>query len=78
MMLSLQWLGFGGIVVGTWFYGTRPFVGAVMTAIGCIPLAVWALLLEPKAYGSFSVQAVVLVLSVRNAARYRSQSNGQA
>lgn len=35
MMVALQWLGFAGIVIGTWFYGSRPFVGAMLTAAGC-------------------------------------------
>ena len=71
MMAILQWSGFAGIVAGTWFYGSRPFVGATLTAAGCVPLGVWAALLEPRAYGSLAVQTVVLIISLRNAARYR-------
>jgi hypothetical protein len=70
MMVALQWLGFAGIVAGTWYYGTRPFAGAVLTAVGCVPLAIWASLLEPRAYGSLAVQTIVMIISVRNASRY--------
>lgn len=70
MMLTLQWLGFAGIVAGTWFYGSRPFVGASLAAAGAAPLAAWSLLLDPPGYGSFCVQAVCMVLSTRNALRF--------
>lgn len=75
MMMVLQWTGFAGIVAGTWFYGSRPFVGAILTAFGCVPLAIWAAFLEPRAYGSIAVQTVVLIISLRNAARYRRIAN---
>lgn len=69
-MLALQWSGFAGLVIGTWFYGSRPFLGATFTALGCVPLGIWAFLLTPPGWGSVAVQVVVFALSARNAARY--------
>lgn len=63
---ALQWAGFACIVAGTWFYGSKPRVGAVFTAVGCVALGVWCGMVTPPAWGVMATQSVVCVLSIRN------------
>lgn len=70
LMEALQWAGFASLVLGTWFYTTRPRLACYYTILGCALLGAWALMLDPPGYGAFAVQFVVGALTLRNLYRW--------
>lgn len=48
---AFQWIGFALILLGYWFYGKNVRRGAVISCFGCASCLIWALLIEPIAWG---------------------------
>jgi hypothetical protein len=60
----LQWLGFAGIVGGYLLYGRNRLTGSSVSAIGSVPLAVWAFIMS--AWGVFTLQVVCIAINLIN------------
>lgn len=66
MMLVLQWGGMVGVVCAYLFYVTKPALAACITIAGCISILIWALMLEPVAWGVAALEFTVILISIRN------------
>lgn len=66
MMTALQWIGMLGVVVAYWFYVDKPFLAACITVAGCMAILLWALLLDPQAWGVVALEVSVIFISFRN------------
>lgn len=62
----LQWVGFGFILLGYWQYGRNLKRGAVLSCFGCLACLTWALLIEPRAWGIFSLECLVIAINIEN------------
>lgn len=72
MMDILQWSGTVLVIASYAILITRPRTAVVLTIVGCALAGLWAYLLTPTAWGVFTLEVFVLVMSLRNLVKLRA------
>jgi hypothetical protein len=62
----LQWLGFLCCLAGYWFFGTRFRLACALSMLGCAACFLWALLIEPIAWGIVALESTVFLINIKN------------